>query len=194
MANFDIAIKTVLSHEGRYIDHKNDPGGATNFGISLRFLLSIGDLDKDSWPDGDINHDGHINVEDIKFLDEDSASELYRLYFWDENGYDRIHSDIIASKLLDLAVNIGNVGANKIAQRAIRSVTGLKLIEDGIFGERTVSCINMCDSKLTNSLLAAIKSEAAGYYRSIKYKGHEVFLRGWLNRAYSDPIIAMKSS
>ena len=41
MANFESAIKKTLKHEGGYNEVKGDAGGATNFGISLRFLKSI---------------------------------------------------------------------------------------------------------------------------------------------------------
>lgn len=190
MAEFSLAINTVFKHEGRYVDDENDAGGATNYGISLRFLLSTGDLDKDGWRDGDINHDGDVNVEDIKFLSITDAEDLYRRYFWDKSGYDRIHDQVIATKLFDLAVNMGNHGANKIAQRAVRSAIGLKLDDDGILGLRSVAGINMSDPKI---LLPAIKSEAAGYYRAIRTKGANTFLKGWLNRAYSNPILTIKT-
>lgn len=189
MADFERAIKTVLAHEGRFVDHKSDPGGATNYGISLRFLLSTGDLDKDGWPDGDINYDGEINVEDIKFLSIDDAKDLYRMYFWDKLRLDRLHADVIATKIFDIAVNTGNTPAIKIVQRAVRSAIGKNLIDDGIIGLQTISYINMCNTRFNEPLLAAIKSEAAGYYRAIRYKGSKDFLKGWLNRAYSDPIL-----
>lgn len=182
MADFDQAIKAILAHEGRYSDDKNDSGGPTDYGISLRFLRSIGDIDCDGWLDGDINKDHDINVEDIKALSLDDAIRLYRMYFWDVNGYEKIHVQIVATKIFDLAVNMGDRPANKIAQRAVRSVCGLKLQEDGILGLRSLAAINMCPPY---ALLAAIRSEAAGYYRSIKTKGANTFIDGWLNRAYS---------
>ncbi|MBX9704870.1 MAG: hypothetical protein K5Q00_01335, partial [Gammaproteobacteria bacterium] len=37
---YDYAASVVLLHEGKYTDHPADPGGATNYGISLRFLKS----------------------------------------------------------------------------------------------------------------------------------------------------------
>ena len=35
MSDFNDAIPTVLRHEGGFVDSPNDPGGATNFGVSL---------------------------------------------------------------------------------------------------------------------------------------------------------------
>ena len=38
MSDFNDAIPTVLRHEGGFENDVNDPGGATNFGVSLRWL------------------------------------------------------------------------------------------------------------------------------------------------------------
>ena len=51
MSLFDKCLKIVLIHEGGYSDDPDDPGGTTNYGISLRFLksvgLELGDVDDD---------------------------------------------------------------------------------------------------------------------------------------------------
>lgn len=57
MSNFDTAIITVLRHEGLFVNDSDDAGGATHYGVSLRWLKSIGDLDNDGFVDGDLDHD-----------------------------------------------------------------------------------------------------------------------------------------
>lgn len=183
MAEFLVAIKTIFKHEGRFVNDPSDPGGATDYGISLRFLQSLGDLDHDGWPDGDINKDGECNAEDIKALSIEDAERLYKIYFWDKAGYERILDQSIATKLFDLSVNVGIVGAIKIGQRAVRAATRLTIEDDGIMGFRTIAALNMAKPEI---LMAAIKSEAAGYYRALPKKLTDKFLKGWLNRAYSD--------
>lgn len=184
-ANFEAAMPTILLHEGGNSENRHDPGGVTNFGISLRFLLKTGDIDKDGWPDGDINHDGDIDAEDIRQLSEADATKLYRQYFWDKNHYENIHDQDIATKVFDLAVNMGSYAANRVLQRAVRSAIGLRLVEDGIMGQKTFTAVNLAKPPI---LLAAIKSEAAGFYRAIRYKGSRFFMTGWLNRAHSDMV------
>jgi len=185
MAEFKLALPTLFLHEGRYVHLASDPGGATNYGISLRFLMQTGDLNLDGWRDGDINHDGKINVEDIKALDQDKAAELYRLYFWEKNGYAKIDSQIVATKMLSLSANMGSYPANLICQRAIRAASGKKVSQDGMLGAQSFIGINLSKPELLHT---ALKSEAAGYYRSIRYDGSKNFLEGWLNRAYSDSV------
>lgn len=80
MSNFDLAIQTVLSHEGSFVADPYDIGGATNYGISLRWLQSVGDIDKDSFLEGDLNKDGTVDIKDIKKIDQKQAIEFYRKY------------------------------------------------------------------------------------------------------------------
>lgn len=185
MAELKVAMPTIFMHEGSYVNNRNDPGDATNYGISLQFLLSTGDLDKDGWIDGDVNHDGKVNFEDIKSMTEDEAIRLYSIYFWNKYNYGNIQDQQIATKIFDLSINMGSVGAHKCVQRALRAASGLMLQEDGVLGAQSIKAINIANSL---KLLPAIKSEAAGYYRAIKYAGSQDFLKGWLNRAYSDSL------
>lgn len=187
MADFYKALPTILLHEGLLVNNPKDPGGITNYGISLQFLLSTGDLDNDGYLDGDVNHDGVIDANDIKAMDQEKAAHLYKLYFWDKFGYGKLEDDAIATKIFDLCINMGALPAHRILQRGIRAAVGLKLQEDGILGLRTFAAVNMCKPPI---LLTALKSEAAGHYRSIRLKNNNQseFIDGWLNRAYSNMV------
>ena len=52
---FTAAVARVLEHEGGFVDDPVDPGGATNWGISLRYLKKAGAVDAnvDGWLDDD---------------------------------------------------------------------------------------------------------------------------------------------
>ena len=158
---FEQIIANVLKNEGGYVNGPTDMGGETNFGISKR-----------SYPDVD-----------IKNLKLDQAKNIYRRDFWDKQQYNNIDNIDIVAKIFDLSVNMGTYKANILLQRALRSV-GNKVNEDGILGIGTLGAINKASS---TELLAALKSEAAGYYRSIvaSKKEQSKFLNGWLNRAYA---------
>ena len=77
---------------------------------------------------------------------------------------------------------MGHHWACVLVQRALRA-SGKNIVEDGDFGPQTLDAINNVDS---TDLLASLKSEAAGYYRTLAAidKQDKVFLKGWLNRAY----------
>jgi lysozyme family protein len=100
---------------------------------------------------------------------------------------ENIEDENIAIKFFDLAVHTGIPQAVKLIQRALRA-TGTQVVEDGIIGAITLKAINEADS---TDLLAALKSEAAGYYRLIvnANPSQQRFIQGWLNRAYHSTTI-----
>ena len=176
MSNFEQAVKTVFENEGGLTDHPADPGGITNYGITLNVLREDGVF-------GDIDGDGDIDADDIRTLTIDQARAIYDRQWWERYGYGRIDNQWIATKLLDLSVNMGPRQAHIIAQRALLA-TGYPVKEDGILGAVTIEAINNCANK--SGLHIAMRSEAAGVYRLIvaRKPALSVFLTGWLRRAY----------
>lgn len=174
MSKFEVAIHSVLEHEGYYSNDKFDPGGATKYGISLRFLKGIKE---------DINLDGEVNIEDIRALSVERAMELYKEHWWDKYRYSQIDNQELATKIFDLAINMGARQAHKLIQRACRA-TNNQIKDDGYLGEKSFYAI---DKSNPEALLSALRSEAAGFYRAItaKNRNFKKFIKGWLNRAYS---------
>jgi len=192
MQKFKKAIEVVLEHEGGLVDHPDDPGGITNYGISLRWALrehrsAAGD---DLF---DVDGDGDVDADDIRALDRDSAILIYRYSFWEAHNYDLIFDVDVATKVLDMTVNMGPVQSHKNIQRACRAV-GREVPDDGQIGPKTLSAMNGADPA---QLLAATRSEMAGFYRALimrnaelRKRGYNVhdfskFESGWLRRAYS---------
>jgi lysozyme family protein len=161
-ASFIAAVTRVLANEGGYARLANDPGGATNFGISHRDYPML----------------------DIEKLTREDAIAIYFRDFWRLGRYDDLPLTI-AIKLFDLAVNMGPAPATRCLQRGLRAC-GNPVSEDGALGSATIAGANRAP---TVALLAALRSEAAGHYRAMteKPKGEASearFLEGWLTRAY----------
>jgi lysozyme family protein len=178
MSKFADAMELVFKHEGGFVDHDDDPGGATRYGISLRFLESEG---------LDIDGDGDIDADDIRALDIDRAAELYNVHFWLANNYQSIDPQIIANKIFDCCVNMGPRQAHKIAQRGCRAV-GFFLVDDGILGPNSRRVLSLVGATgRAAGLLAAMRSEQAGFYRELIARKPELgaFRKGWMRRAYS---------
>ena len=171
MADFDIAIKTVLSDEGGLVENAQDPGGATKFGISLHFYQQ--NIKK--WAD----------KYDIEDLTVDDAKAIYQKYFWTPNRYNMIASQKIATKVFDIAVNIGTTHANKCLQKATLASSDMIIEADGILGDRSFYVVNHCPEE---QLYTAFKAEVASYYRNLVEQNPklQVFLDGWLKRCYRD--------
>lgn len=167
MSDFNVAIQTVLKNEGGFVNDPRDPGGATQWGISLRFI-------HDPAIDGDFDGDGDEDVEDVRSMTREQAIALYRTVFWDALRLGEIEDQQVATKMLDLAVNVGKVAAVKILQRAL----GCEV--DGVLGIRTLTAVN---GLIAPSVLSALRLEAIAYYASIPAAKSQPYLRGWILRA-----------
>lgn len=174
---FERALAQVLAHEGGFVDDPADSGGATNWGISLRLLREL--------PQGDLDGNGKIDSQDIRCLTREQAGEFYRIHWWERYGYQDF-PEAIGIKVFDLAVNMGPRPAHRLLQRAVRAC-GEQVVEDGILGPQSRQACARVTSITTEVLLAALRSEAAGYYRAlcIQHPHLSRFRRGWLRRAYA---------
>lgn len=179
---FRPAVVAVLQHEGGFVDHKADPGGATNWGVSLRWLRSLEDRDNDGWIDGDLNKDGSIDVHDIRGMDQEQAIGLYKVYWWDEYHYGQLAQYPTAAKIFDMAVNMGARQAHKIAQRAA-NLFQAGLTVDGVLGPMSRQALNRIDD--VDGLVGAFCDGQEAFYRGLVSASQEraVFLTGWLRRA-----------
>jgi lysozyme family protein len=170
----------IREHEGdAFTDHPADPGGATRYGISLRYLRSLGsDL-------GDVDGDGDVDADDIRRMTWDEAADIFRREFWDRFAYHRLPGPV-AVKVFDLAVNVGPSQACRLLQRALRSA-GAPVLEDGLLGPKTVAAVWSVWRSDCPAISCAFRSEAAGFYRTLVAMRPDLsaFINGWLARAYS---------
>lgn len=194
---FAAAVKNVLDTEGGFVDHPNDPGGATNRGISLRFLKAEGklDLDGDGILDFDLDFDGDLDRADIRKLFKQDAKVLYFRCFWDRLKLDALPPPI-GEMVFDQAVNGGRSAGVKLLQRAINAClrrggdsAPAHIGEDGVIGLETIHAMNWVIHwrRLGTSALAMSYREAAAQrYVDLAARNPKlrVFLKGWLRRAH----------
>ena len=191
------SIPHTLDMEGGFVDHADDPGGATKHGISLRWLRSTGDLDGDGWIDGDLDHDGDVDIDDIKLITKTNAQELYYQYFW-LKVYEQLPTQAVAGKVFDMNVNMGKRQAHMLLQRACNMFGRDELlVDDGAIGPQTLSVVG----EIGEAVLPPLRATQAGFYRGLvmrntalrragarqpngkEYPDFSKFLRGWLKRA-----------
>lgn len=166
---FRKAQSFVLKWEGGLCEDKNDAGGITKYGVSLRFLKSI-------QPDA--------TREDIIVLTKEQASEIFYNNFWKPCKCPQIIDDDIAFALYDTAVNMGVNQAVKLLQRAININTSEELEVDGRIGDKTVNAVNNNSGKY---ILQSFLLQRVEFYKNLAAKkpSQNVFLKGWLNRVYA---------
>jgi lysozyme family protein len=167
------AIEVVLKHEGGYSDHPNDPGGATNFGITQRtFDAYQRDRGGPTYP--------------VRNLKHPEVLAFYHAVFWTPMGLDRLPPEV-ALLVLDGAVNSGPRAGTLFAQRAynIMRPTGWDEIkEDGVIGPNTRSALTKAYGNAPKALLTCMLGERYLHFsvlvrRDDKFRS---FMRGWANR------------
>lgn len=155
MSDFNLAIPTVLRHEGGYVNNPSDPGGETNFGITKRSYPTV----------------------DIKNLTVEAASAIYRRDFWDAHRYGDILAQAVATKVFDTAVNMGAKRAHIFLQDSV------DVTPDGVLGPVTLARVNAANSVLL--LQQYQQEQAAYYQKLVVANPRlQQFLKGWMNRAY----------
>lgn len=174
----------LLKTEGGYVNHRADPGGATKYGISLRFLAIEGllDIDRDGFSDFDLNRDGQVDAMDVRLLTPANAEALYLRLFFSETGFWSLPRAMDAA-VFDLGVNAGTVTAARVLQRTINRFGPPPLATDGVLGPVTRRALDRAMKE--GPVLTAFRREAEAYYRLIVSRNGKLspFLNGWLTRA-----------
>jgi len=91
-ATLEAFMPTLYKHEGGYSDHKRDPGGATNFGITLATLRE--------WRGRPVTKD------DVRTMQRSEADAIYHAHYWNRIDGDSLLAGPDAA-LFDVAVNSG---------------------------------------------------------------------------------------
>lgn len=170
---FQMCVKSILEHEGGLSRDKKDPGGTTQWGISLRYLKSMG---------LDLNGDGFINDEDVIGLHKDGAVAIYRKYWWDAYRYSKFSYLVVVEKVFDLAVNMGGKGAHRLLQIAINRLMDKPITVDGILGKQTFSAANAANG---TELRQQLRECAEHRYIEIlaAHPSMDWARNGWMRRA-----------
>lgn len=197
-ARYAAAARKLRGIEGGLVDDPADNGGATKYGISLRFLKAEGaiDLDADGLADFDLDFDGDIDGADVRKLTWGDAAFLYYRCFWLRLGADG-YAEPLGEMLFDQAVNGGIVAARKLLQRAINACLArapaartrpAPLAVDGQIGPLTQAALLWVIAYPAlgmPALVPAFRTAAADRYRAIVAadRTQKRFLKGWLARA-----------
>ena len=119
---FDEAFHELLGHEGEYVDHPRDPGGATRWGVTERVAREYG------------------YASDMKVFPVETAKAIYRKQYWDAVRAEELPAPL-RYPTFDAAVNSGVAQAVKWLQRTVGAV------DDGKIGPETLRVANGSDAE-----------------------------------------------
>jgi len=113
-SNYDECLKTILHHEGGYVNHPKDPGGETNLGVTKRVYQE------------------HGGTKDMKDLLVEDVAPIYKKGYWDRMKGDDLPGGLDLC-VFDFGVNAGPGRAAKFLQSMIGTTV------DGGIGPNTLA-------------------------------------------------------
>lgn len=153
---YDEALRRILIHEGGYTNDAADPGGPTNFGITIHDFQMY------------LNPKG--TAADVKNLTVDQAKVIYKKHYADPLRYDDLPAGLDYC-VLDYGVNSGISRSAKVLQRFVNTTP------DGIIGPNTLAAVNRADP---STLINDMCNERLAFLQRLRT--WSVFGRGWGRR------------
>lgn len=150
--NFDQAFAALMGNEGEYVNHPEDPGGATRWGITARVALKNG------------------YTGDMRDFPIEMAKRIAKTMYWDAVRADDLPVGV-RFDVFDAAYNHGPKQSAVFLQRAL----GIKA--DGVIGPQTIQATNRCEPYV---ICMRFNAERIDLYTTLPTWG--AFGRGWARR------------
>lgn len=155
--NYDQALSAVLVHEGGYVNHPRDPGGATNRGVTQTVY--------DDWR---VTHG--LPERSVKEITDAEVMAIYKHGYWDRAKGDELPSGVDYA-VFDFAVNSG-------VSRAIRYLqTAAGTASDGVIGPMTLEAIRAMSA---HGLIDRLCDERLSFLKRLPI--FDTFGKGWTRR------------
>lgn len=153
---FEAALAAVLKHEGGYVHHPRDPGGATNKGVTQAtyddWRESMGLVDRS-----------------VRLIEPAEIAEIYRGNYWEAVSADKLAAGV-GYAVFDFGVNSGPARAKRFLQRAAR------VADDGEIGAVTIAAV----ARDPKGVIERLCEARLAFVRSLDT--HDTFGRGWESR------------
>ena len=172
----DRLIEELIEREGGYVNHPDDKGGPTRFGITEAVARA------------------HGYAGAMALLPREEAVAIYRRLYWLRPGFDAIarRAPQVAAELFDTGANMGPAVATTFLQRALTALNRNgqdypDLVPDGRVGPRTLAALDgflevRGERDGQTVLLRALEAlQGERYLRLAERRpANEAFLYGWL--------------
>ena len=163
-ARFDACMPFIFKAEGGYSDNPNDPGGPTNFGITLKTLEGF--------------EEKTLTADAVKNLTPATAREIYRANYWNRMQCGSLPAGLDL-EVFDFGVNAGPAEAVKMLQKIV-GVT-----QDGSIGPITLAALAQLKPK---DVIGRYSDARLAYYTALN---DPEFEQGWANRVSQIQIAAL---
>ncbi len=164
-STYEQAITQVFKDEGGYTNDAADPGGPTNWGITIEDARMY-------W-----KHDA--TAEDVKEMPRIVAEAIYVAHYAIPLHYDDLPAGVDYA-VLDYGINSG---INRSA-RVLQSI--VKVSQDGVIGPATLRAVSSADPSI---VINAIYDERLSFLKSL-HTWH-VFGKDWTERCLNGKVLAL---
>ncbi|GGE44958.1 holin-associated N-acetylmuramidase [Actibacterium pelagium] len=170
----------IISREGGFVDDPDDPGGATNHGVTIHTMKRLG---------LDLNRDGRVDARDVRKLSRSQARKIFLKDYFHHPRLDALPEALQAS-VFDMYVNAGT-NSVRILQRLLNDM-GHALEVDGVIGPKTILAAETAYATAPNHLVDAYGIARRNYYYALadrrpasrKYaRRRDGGKGGWIRRA-----------
>jgi lysozyme family protein len=175
----DIA-RDIVAREGGYVNDPDDPGGATNFGVTIHTMRRLG---------LDLNGDGAVTTDDVRRLTRDQAEAIFIEHYFNRPDIDALPLALQPS-VFDMYVNAGS-HAVKILQRLFNEMR-ITVGVDGVIGPQTIAAAQQAAAAAPDHIADAYGIARRNYYYALadsrvasrKYaRRRDGGKGGWITRA-----------
>jgi lysozyme family protein len=156
-STYEVCLPLLLAHEGGYTNHPSDPGGPTNFGIT------IFDYRKYVKP--------AASAADVRAMTVDEAKRIYRVRYWDAQRCDELPTGL-DYVVFDYGVNSGVGRSARVLRRLLRLADRPATISDDV-----IAAVHAADAI---TLVTMICDERLRFLRALRT--WPVFGSGWSRR------------
>jgi hypothetical protein len=156
---FETAFQKLMKSEGGYVDHPNDPGGATNIGVTQRIY--------DGWR----SQNGYA-PQSVRNVTEDEARQIFRTMYWDKVGASSMPIGLDYA-LADFAYNSGPRRALLTLQKS------LGIDQTGLWDEITSREVSH-PSFSTTDAIGKLNNQRMAFLKGLPT--WDAFGKGWTNR------------
>lgn len=154
---FEQALAAVLKHEGGYVNHPDDPGGATNQGVTQTTY--------DNWRSA-----RDLARRSVQYIEAEEVSAIYRTLYWNNVGGNYLPSGLDYATF-DYGVHSGPSKAVKDLQRVVGAPS------DGRVGPITLEAVGQFD---TREAIKQLCARRGSFLQALKH--FKTFGRGWMRR------------
>ncbi len=155
MQTVETIADEIIAREGGYVNDPDDPGGATNHGVTLGTLRRLG---------VDVDEDGDTDIRDVMALTKAQARSIFVQHYFFDPQIDKL-PEAIQPSVFDMYVNAGN-NAIVLLQRLLNDM-GQRVGVDGVIGPETIEASAVANAAARDHFSDAYGIARRNYYYAL---------------------------